>query len=1279
MNKMFNKIISAMLVVAVVFSCVSVSVLSTEALAYDSTSEYKTGDIIVFGSYPKSEVTDKTLIAELNSQARCWESYSYYRGTGSPGSMVTDGYMTYSDVSYGGNKYRGVSFDRYRPPYTDQPFNDDDSYQKTYGYYRNGVFWFKYEPLKWRVIDAEKCLVMSEEVIDSQAYSNTMYRKITDGSYEYYNDSSNTKYANDYATSTIRKWLNDDFYNTAFTSSEKAEIGITTLDNSCYKSSCPEFDSEITHDKIFLLSYDEAKKLSFNNLCYLSPSGYALCQGLYIGDVESPDSDFPVWLLRSSGGDSSANVCFVYYDGDIKNDGSVDFTGYGIRPAFRFDRKTPDIRLGNAEAVLSFDDITRIFASENADKICVYPTAKSGEKVTIETAGTPIKVSSSGTYYLKYDAWHEAGCDVKTTMKIGDEEYTVSFVFTTVTHSYGEWEITALPTCTETGLQSKVCSICGNVETEDIPPTFKHTEGEWTVAKAATWFENGQEEIRCTVCNQVIRKRVIPATREALLGYSAGEIIEIGTYPQSKVTDAELIQVLEDQKQLSGKYEYYAKIETGKYYYYMDITYSGERYRSFRWSTESSVTWYKYEPLKWRILDPNEGLVISESIIDFRRFGEYVYPSDMWYWEIEDIYDPNCYVDAEIYQWIRRDFDENAGLPSNCVPDIPSQNIITEQEFGFVMIDENTYDGLYVEVSDYARGLGASREWWLSTPDEETSEDKSVFCVRGEGTYGIIDGNFVGDLLGVRPIMKVSYVEHDDIRLLDSKAYVFDKEVKIYGVEDAEKICVYPTAKSGEKVTIETAGTPIKVSSSGTYYLKYDAWHEAGCDVKTTMKIGDEEYTVSFVFTTVNHTEVDSPAVAPTCTETGLTAGTHCEICKNPIEKQQEIPALGHSYGEWETTTLPTCTEIGVDSKICSVCGNVATKEIPALGHKEGEWTVVKPATKLERGEEELRCTVCTEILETREIPSIAETLVSDEELMAIRGVVETKAYKDEDYIALVKRSGATSVGVYKETIDGYSVEITMQYGKINDTGTYYVAYESQNKTNPAGIMKVTYPDGTVKQSRVVFELYDIDMEVDINPAESVKPIRGKVSLQNDVAGDYILVQMSEGQTSVGMYKESLDETVLTLIETSGVVQEKDNWFISYGSQNTKNPEGRLHVVKSDGSEATYRIVFRLFETDPGASLLKSLKAIRGTVTVENDGTEDYIRVKRSAGKTSVGLYKSTTAGIEYEITDSTGILQNKSSMYIAYRSQNEGDITGKINFKMPDGTIQTYKIIFSF
>lgn len=44
------------------------------------------------------------------------------------------------------------------------------------------------------------------------------------------------------------------------------------------------------------------------------------------------------------------------------------------------------------------------------------------------------------------------------------------------------------------------------------------------------------------------------------------------------------------------------------------------------------------------------------------------------------------------------------------------------------------------------------------------------------------------------------------------------------------------------------------------------------------------------------HQEVPGEAVAPTCTETGLTAGTHCAVCQQPIEAQETVPALGHAW-----------------------------------------------------------------------------------------------------------------------------------------------------------------------------------------------------------------------------------------------------------------------------------------------------------------------------------------------------------------------------------------------
>jgi len=115
----------------------------------------------------------------------------------------------------------------------------------------------------------------------------------------------------------------------------------------------------------------------------------------------------------------------------------------------------------------------------------------------------------------------------------------------------------------------------------------------------------------------------------------------------------------------------------------------------------------------------------------------------------------------------------------------------------------------------------------------------------------------------------------------------------------------------------------------------------------------------------LGHTEVVDKAVAPTCTETGLTEGKHCSVCGKVIVAQETVSVLGHDYdgqpwlvdeengkhyqtckngcgirnehvaafGEWVNTIDPNCTDEGEAMRTCSTCGITEKKVVDALGH----------------------------------------------------------------------------------------------------------------------------------------------------------------------------------------------------------------------------------------------------------------------------------------------------------------------------------------------------------
>ncbi len=81
------------------------------------------------------------------------------------------------------------------------------------------------------------------------------------------------------------------------------------------------------------------------------------------------------------------------------------------------------------------------------------------------------------------------------------------------------------------------------------------------------------------------------------------------------------------------------------------------------------------------------------------------------------------------------------------------------------------------------------------------------------------------------------------------------------------------------------------------------------------------------------HTVIDLYAEEPTCTEPGLTAGKKCYFCGEILEAQEEIPATGHSWGEWIVVKEATADEDGLMRRVCANDANHIEEEvIPKTG-----------------------------------------------------------------------------------------------------------------------------------------------------------------------------------------------------------------------------------------------------------------------------------------------------------------------------------------------------------
>jgi hypothetical protein len=188
------------------------------------------------------------------------------------------------------------------------------------------TYYFKVEPVKWTRM-AGSTILVTNDILTARRYA---------------------EFLNGYAESEIREFLNEDFFEQAFTSGQQAKIAVTEVDNSAESTSdarrswngtgTNSYACEPTNDRVFLLSEAEitnedwgfkgCREDDTERVRY--PTDYALAMGAY----RKAELDTGWYWLRSPY--YSQNDCYalaVTATGFAYNFGHVADVSGGVAPA----------------------------------------------------------------------------------------------------------------------------------------------------------------------------------------------------------------------------------------------------------------------------------------------------------------------------------------------------------------------------------------------------------------------------------------------------------------------------------------------------------------------------------------------------------------------------------------------------------------------------------------------------------------------------------------------------------------------------------------------------------------------------------------------------------------------------------------------------------------------------------------------------------------------------------------------------------------------------------
>ena len=507
------------------------------------------------------------------------------------------------------------------------------------------------------------------------------------------------------------------------------------------------------------------------------------------------------------------------------------------------------------------------------------------------------------------------------------------------THTYGEKTIITPATCTSYGSYTKTCTTCGYVYKGQIPKAQHNYE--WKVTTPATCNSTGVETKTCTNCGKTNGQRTIPATGE----HNWKTVETIPATCTSKEKWKQECTVCHTTRTTINENSHYADHTWAKGDGTVTCTKCGWEH-THRWVEDTSKT----VPATCT----SEGSKTYYCTADYKDYDQEVHKCHSTKTET---------LAKTAHHWVNgvctecgatheHDWQEQTSLAQAPTCTEKGSRTYKCSKCGETKVDEIPATGHTWKIHQIATNKSECKCSACNATKAHdlkvVSKDPATCTKKGIIHYVCKDcGKKVRDNDPDAPALGHDWKNQDGTCSRCNEQHTHDwGEWKTTTQADC-------TAEGEEARQCKTCG----YEETRTLAKTDHNWGEWNITTKPSCTTEGEEIRqckdcqkteTKKLEKTAHVTEVVG-AKESTCTTEGYTGDEVCKYCHTVIKKGHELDKTAHKWGEWKTTTKPSCTSEGEETRQCSVCQKSESKTLAKTDHQWGEWkTTTKPSCTTE-------------------------------------------------------------------------------------------------------------------------------------------------------------------------------------------------------------------------------------------------------------------------------------------------------------------------------------------